>query len=38
MMELYSEVGIVSCFVVYPWIKQVKSDFFPVFAAFLQPR
>ena len=38
MMELYSEVEIVSCFVVYPWMKQVKGEFFPVLAAFLQPR
>ena len=38
MMELYSEVEIVSCSVVYPWMKSVKGDFFPVLAAFLQPR
>ena len=38
MMELSWEVGIVSCFVVYPWMKQVKGEFFPVLAAFLQPR
>ena len=35
MMELYLEVGIVSCFVVPPWMEQVKGDFFPVLAAFL---
>lgn len=35
MMELYSEVEIVSCFVVQPWMKLVKGDFFPVLAAFL---
>ena len=38
MMELSSEVEIVSCFVVYPWMKQVKGEFFPVLAAFLLPR
>ena len=38
MMELSWEVGIVSCFVVYPWMKQVKGEFFPVLAPFLQPR
>ena len=38
MMGLSSEVGIVSCFVVPPWMEQVKGDFFPVLAAFLQPR
>ena len=38
MMELSSEVGIVSCFVVPPWMKLVKGDFFPVLAAFLLPR
>lgn len=35
MMELSSEVGIVSYFVVPPWMEQVKGDFFPVLAAFL---
>ena len=38
MMELYSEMEIISCSVVYPWMKSVKDDFFPVLAAFLQPR
>ena len=38
MMELYSEVEIVSCSVVHPWVEQVKDDFLPVFEAFLQPR
>ena len=38
LMELSWEVGIVSCSVVYPWMKSVKDDFFPVLAAFLQPR
>lgn len=35
MLELSSEMGIVSCFVVPPWMEQVKGDFFPVLAAFL---
>ena len=35
MMELYSEVEIASCSIVYPWMKSVKGDFFPVLAAFL---
>ena len=38
MMELYSEMEIVSCSVVQPWMKLVKGDSFPVLAAFLQPR
>lgn len=38
MMELYSEVEIVSCSVVHPWMKQIKRNFFPVLAAFLLPR
>ena len=38
MMELYSKVEIVSRSVVYPWMKSVKSAFFPVLAAFLLPR
>ena len=38
MMELSSEVGIVSCFVVQPWMKQVKRDVLPIFEALLQPR
>ena len=37
-MELYSEVGIVSCFVVQPWMKLVKGDSFPGLVAFLLPR
>ena len=37
-MELSSEVEIVSCSVVQPWVKLVKSDSFPVLAAVLQPR
>ena len=37
MMELYSEMEIVSCFVVHPWMEQIKRNFFPVLAAFLQP-
>ena len=38
MMELSSEVEIVSCSVVQPWMKQVKSDFFSGLVAILQPR
>ena len=38
LMELSSEVGIVSCSVVHPWMKSVKGAFFPVLAAFLLPR
>ena len=38
MMELSSEVGIVSCSVVHPWMKQVKSDFFSGLVAILLPR
>ena len=38
MLELSSEMGIVSCSVVHPWMKLVKGDFFPVLAAFLLPR
>ena len=37
MMELYSEVGIVSCTEVPPWMEQVKRIFPPVLEAFLQP-
>ena len=37
-LSLRSEEGIVSCFVVQPWVKLVKGDSFPVLAAFLQPR
>ena len=38
MMELSSEVEIVSCFVVPPWMEQVKRDFLPILEALLQPR
>ena len=38
MMELSSEVGIVSCFVVPPWMEQVKRDFLPILEVLLQPR
>ena len=37
-MELSWEVGIVSWAVVHPWMEQIKRNFFPVLAAFLQPR
>ena len=37
MMELSSEVGIVSCSVVQPWMEQIKRIFPPVLEAFLQP-
>ena len=38
MMELSSEVGIVSCSTIHPWMEQIKGDFFSIFEAFLQPR
>ena len=38
MMELSSEVGIVSCPTIHPWMEQIKGDFFSIFEAFLQPR
>ena len=37
-MELSSEVEIVSCSVVQPWMKQVKRDVLPILEALLQPR
>ena len=37
MMELSWEMEIVSCFVVQPWMEQIKRIFPPVLAAFLQP-
>ena len=38
MMELSSEVEIVSCSVVQPWMKQViKRDVLPILEALLQP-
>ena len=37
MMELFWEVGIVSCSIVHPWMEPVKGDFFSIFEAFLQP-
>ena len=38
VMELSSEVEIVSCSVVQPWMKQVKRDVLPILEALLQPR
>ncbi len=38
MMELSSEVGIVSCPTIHPWMEQIKRLFAPVFEALLQPR
>ena len=37
-MELSWEMEIVSCFVVQPWMKQIKRNFFPVLVVFLLPR
>ena len=37
MMEPYSEVEIVSCSIVHPWMEQIKRIFPPVLEAFLQP-
>ena len=36
-MELSSEVGIVSCPTIHPWMEQIKRIFPPVLEAFLQP-